>query len=1627
MKKVISFGFLLTLILLTAGLLGPTSPADAAVFGDSNEVTYKEYWIDHSQFTAGCLLGGVPEKPNGSWYVEPGPLDECPKVMQFTIPDGIASALKAEIYIDLWRNRDNPSARFRINNSGIIYAPPTGSDWSRTPYVGEIELTELTTGLNQITFWGDQAYHIHDVAFRIYYDDANLITPGLNSDVEPPDGELVSITDDVKTVAPDAGGTLMVNADLLTLKAKVTGAAYVEFHAYYDGYDVDNDGEFRDWQNATRNNWCPGGREVDDNPLGDDATTCTINHIGTDKPDADGNAEITWELPYVINQPGVKFKIRLIDENGNVRDAAGGESAEFILARDNPVVYYTIPDFDDFGLHMSGQRPREVLYQMELPDDLLLDDFNVAYFLGMYWRKPQYSVNDLPPTPVSSGDTWLLGVKTFNKNALQNGINRIAYYYPDGGGTGNFIEKPGPMIVLKRIGNASDASPPFIKSRDPGPGSIGVNVRQPIVVSVGDVGSGINHESISMMVDGDLVQPEISGTAIDLELTYAPPDPLPYNTPIQVTTYACDLLDNCMASADLFTFTTGDPDVTAPTINNIKVTTTNTSATVTWETNELATTEIAYGTDSNYGLGTIVDPALTTSHQVELTNLVANQVYHYEITAADLDKNSVSTGDLSFQTKAPPGFIQSDDFSECVLDDAIWTYINPLNDVDYVLTGEELEFNLPDGVEHDIWKSGINAPRAMQLVADQNFEVEVKFNSTANKKTQLQGLLVQQDLNNYLRFNFQSDGSVLSLVIVDRNGGADPFVSFSQPITDSAPLWMRLLRQGTNWTVSYSLDGSNYTVATTYPRTLTMSQIGVFAGNTGGNPDYRSQVDYFFNTSDRINPEDPPRTLDLTVVGDGQVLRVPAKQNYGCNEPVILTAVPDTNWSFGGWSGDLTGDANPDTIIMDEMKSVGVLFTNESTYTLDVNVNYIGAGTGGTVDYDPDQPFYKHGTPVVMTATADVGWSFDGWTGTLSSTNPIETLPITSNSVITGTFSQDQYVVEPVVINEGVGVGGTITVDPDKPGFLYGESVTVTATPNTGWQFGGWEGDLSGTDLSQTFTMTQDIQAAARFIQDQYLLTTNVVSNPVPGGTPPGGVIVRTPDKTTYGYGESLLLRAEPFGGWEFVGWAGALSGVEASQTLTIFQAEEVTATFSQRTFTIQTSVAGPGSVSVTPDQDAYFYGDLVTITAMPDPGFELAGWSGDLSGKGNPAVFPVEQDYDIVATFVPDTTPIEILEYEVEILPGSMAARVIWTTDVPGTSRVDFGEDAFYGDLATSTELKTEHALILQPLEVETLYHFQITSIDSQGNAISTPDDTFVTRTTTGLVSDDFSACGDLNPAIWEWVDPIGDSSYEKTGRHVAITVPAGTEHNIFSNGNDTARVMQVADNDDFALEVKFDSGIDGKVAMQGIVIEQDDNNFMRFDFFKREEGLIVVYAASFNELTPNVRSNLKVADNGGPMWMRVIRTGDLWEQYYSFDGQNWNPTTLAPFQNEMIVTKIGLFAGNAPVRGDIPGHTAIFDYFFNSNVPIDPEDGRYPVNIRVTGQGSVAKSPDREGYACGEEVTLTAQPAPGWTFASWSGDLTGINPERQLRMDQSYNVTAIFRQGGPGSGQVFLPVSLR
>ena len=70
------------------------------------------------------------------------------------------------------------------------------------------------------------------------------------------------------------------------------------------------------------------------------------------------------------------------------------------------------------------------------------------------------------------------------------------------------------------------------------------------------------------------------------------------------------------------------------------------------------------------------------------------------------------------------------------------------------------------------------------------------------------------------------------------------------------------------------------------------------------------------------------------------------------------------------------------------------------------------------------------------------------------------------------------------------------------------------------------------------------------------------------------------------------------------------------------------------------------------------------------------------------------------------------------------------------------------------------------------------------------------------------------------------------------------------------------------------------------------------------------------------------------------------------------------------------------------------------------------YSLTVTTEGEGTVTLDPDQESYEEGEEVTLTATPAEGWTFTGWSGDEESSEPSITLIMDSDKQVTATFEE---------------
>lgn len=76
------------------------------------------------------------------------------------------------------------------------------------------------------------------------------------------------------------------------------------------------------------------------------------------------------------------------------------------------------------------------------------------------------------------------------------------------------------------------------------------------------------------------------------------------------------------------------------------------TATITWTTDEPASTRLEFGTSTAYGSTTPLVSTLSTSHSVALTGLVAATTYHYAVISADAKGNTATSTDKTFTTDA---------------------------------------------------------------------------------------------------------------------------------------------------------------------------------------------------------------------------------------------------------------------------------------------------------------------------------------------------------------------------------------------------------------------------------------------------------------------------------------------------------------------------------------------------------------------------------------------------------------------------------------------------------------------------------------------------------------------------------------------------------------------------------------------------------------------------------------------------------------------------------------------------------------------------------------------------------------------------------------------------------------
>ena len=332
------------------------------------------------------------------------------------------------------------------------------------------------------------------------------------------------------------------------------------------------------------------------------------------------------------------------------------------------------------------------------------------------------------------------------------------------------------------------------------------------------------------------------------------------------------------------------------------------------------------------------------------------------------------------------------------------------------------------------------------------------------------------------------------------------------------------------------------------------------------------------------------------------------KVNYGGTATATATLPANTvqyAYTFDGWYDGST------KVGSDLALSVAGIISNRTftaignrtlnRYTLVITVTPTGAGT--TVG----QGTYNYGSSVQATATPATGYNFTKWvldTGDERTANPLTGININGNRTVQAVFTPKTYSISANAayrVNESGDfttgtTGGTVYGGRT---YTHGDSVSLKATPATGYSFAGWyEGaNQVSTAEAYTFTATSARTLVGRFQRNWYTITFSA-------GT--GGTV--SPTSARVQYGGSAESTATANTGYTFTQWSNGTKTAKLTVTNVTANATYA-ASFGINAYVI-TYQAGTGVASVTPTSETVNHGsNAAGSTATVATGYNFDGW----------------------------------------------------------------------------------------------------------------------------------------------------------------------------------------------------------------------------------------------------------------------------------------------------------------------------------------------------------------------------------------------------------------------------------
>ena len=212
-------------------------------------------------------------------------------------------------------------------------------------------------------------------------------------------------------------------------------------------------------------------------------------------------------------------------------------------------------------------------------------------------------------------------------------------------------------------GGGGDITPPTAISFSPTNGATGVSATTTLTVTFNElVNKATGNILIRRILDSVIVdtiavssgQVSLLGAVASITLTAPLVGSTQYYVEISGGSFT-DQSGNAFAGISgnsTWVFTTVDN--APPVISLVSATTTYTTATITFNTNENALATLSWGTTTSYSLGTASEVTYALAHTMGITNLATGTIYFYRISAKDASNNVSTPHTGTFTTQNPP-------------------------------------------------------------------------------------------------------------------------------------------------------------------------------------------------------------------------------------------------------------------------------------------------------------------------------------------------------------------------------------------------------------------------------------------------------------------------------------------------------------------------------------------------------------------------------------------------------------------------------------------------------------------------------------------------------------------------------------------------------------------------------------------------------------------------------------------------------------------------------------------------------------------------------------------------------------------------------------------------------------